>query len=299
MKLELLLQDLSYLLGLHLHLIRLPHLLDHILSSQDSFSSLIELDSGLDDGLLTSRSDIFICLELLEYAWLLLYLPGEISDGRRLDLVEHSDVSQGHVLDEVLVHDVQLLLGGEITLLASPPAAPVGLQLGDDLFLRLLAPALPALEPAVELDPPRRLLLFFSFIFLCSELLLPLGPLRDLLPELDQLLGQHLQLGLVDLVVRQPQLLLPLLQLVVHGDEALLWLDNRVIVLDLLQQPVLVLHHLEDRRLLIHEFLELEDPGPLGLQRLSAPLLWPRLLDLLLLLLVTRLLIGRLFSFSS
>ena len=184
------------------------------------------------------------------------------------------------MLDEVLVRNLQLLFEAEFALLSAPPVARIIGELGDNDDLPLRCPLLLILELAIELRPPRHGVVGICVILNLNRLLMPLGLLLDLPPNLDEFGGQHFKLGLEGLVVGESELAFVLLEPVVGDDEALLLLDDAVIVLDLREQPVLVLDDGEARRLLVHELLELEDSGPFGLYWLGAPLLWFGLLAL-------------------
>ena len=107
-----------------------------------------------------------------------------------------------------------------------------------------------------------------------------LCPLYDLLPYLDELRGQYPQLGLVALVVGQSGVNLISTKLIMFDNEPFLLLDDSVIVLYLLQQPVLVLDDRITRRFFVHELLELEDSRPLWIHWLPTPFLRHLLLDL-------------------
>ena len=105
------------------------------------------------------------------------------------------------MLNEVLVGYLQLFLETKFEKLAASAAGCIIRELRNDNQFCLGYPSLPVLELTIEIDPLWYGIFPISKYLVVHHLFMMSCPFQDLLPYLYELFSQHLQLGLVTLVV--------------------------------------------------------------------------------------------------
>ena len=105
------------------------------------------------------------------------------------------------MLNEVLVGYLELFLETEFVELSASTAGGIISELRSDNQICLGYPSLPVLELTIEIDPLWYGIFTIFKYLVVHHLFMMSCPFQDLLPYLYELFSQHLQLGLVTLVV--------------------------------------------------------------------------------------------------